>query len=64
MNIRIDLPRPTFRTPPPLTNTLDDRQDYDAVLYDCPDCDRLHFVTVGECPTDEQALREQRLAGL
>jgi hypothetical protein len=79
MNIRIDLPRPTFHGPPPLPTayerTVSNRMlvgircdplghDYDAVLFDCPSCGLVHFVTVDDCPTPEQALREQRLAGV
>jgi len=40
------------------------RIGYDAVLYDCPECNQVHFVTVDECPTPTEALREQRLAGV
>lgn len=30
----------------------------DAVLYDCPECGRAHFVTVDDCPDAETAARE------
>lgn len=30
----------------------------DAVLYNCPDCGRSHFVTVDDCPDAETAARE------
>jgi hypothetical protein len=62
MNVRIDLPRRPGKTPPPIP--FDVPVDFDAVIIDCPDCGLVHFVTVDECPTPEQALREQRLAGL
>lgn len=31
---------------------------HDAVLYDCPDCGRSHFVTVDGCPDAAQAAAE------
>jgi hypothetical protein len=37
----------------------DDPKYYpDAVLYDCPDCGRSHFVTVDACPDTETAAAE------
>jgi hypothetical protein len=35
-----------------------DRQNIDRVLYDCPDCQRSHFVTVDGCPTAAVAAAE------
>lgn len=32
--------------------------EYDAVLYDCPECKRSHFVTVLGCPDAAQASQE------
>ncbi len=56
------------REPPPVptkaTRTV--YADYfapDAVLYDCPQCNRSHFVTVGGCPDEKQAEHETALAG-
>lgn len=30
----------------------------DAVLIDCPECGRAHFVRVGDCPTAAEAAQE------
>ena len=35
--------------------------DYDAVLYDCPQCHQSHLVTVNPCPDAETAWRETML---
>lgn len=59
MKIRIDLPRPTFTEPPPLPTRV---TPCDVVLYDCPNCDRVHFVRVGDCPDELHAQREQAMA--
>ena len=31
----------------------------DAVLYDCPECGRAHFVRCGECPDATTAAAEE-----
>lgn len=35
---------------------------YDAVLHDCPECGRAHFVTVDACPSAEDAAKEMAMA--
>ena len=45
----------------PTEGMLNAERDYwspDRVLYDCPECGRAHFVTVGGCPSESQAARE------
>lgn len=38
--------------------TRENRERYDAVLYNCPQCGRSHFVTVDDCPTADTAAYE------
>ena len=67
MNIRDDRGRGR-RTPPsvPTKLTVFDFPNMfspDAVLYDCPDCGRSHFVTVDPCPDARMAELETGMVG-